>query len=276
MFNVYDTTKVTVELWELIQSGFDIWEGFTFDPAPNARTPIYDEERLRRVIENRYYFRQIGQETPQRFRFMMQAKLREVFPYYAQLYESAQLMADVEDPFQAYDLTEEYTEHRSNEGTTSGTSTLANSSERSENRSSTNEATQTGTDGTTETKEGENHSTAKFSDTPQGSISNLDSHLTNATVTDSDASETASTQRTTSETLNSSASDELSMEGSENSTGSSEGSSSETGETTYTLTRKGNIGVQPLGKEVEALRASYINIDKMIADELRDLFLMVY
>lgn len=84
----------------------------------------------------------------------------------------------------------------------------------------------------------------KFSDTPQGTIDNLADHLTNATqVTGSDTGK-SDTQSNT-KTLN-------------------------------TLTRKGNIGVQPLGGEVENIRKAFINIDMQIIEALGDLFLMVY
>lgn len=268
-FNLpYDNNKVTVELWELITSGFDIWKDFEFDPAPAARYPIFDDDRLRRVIENRYYFRQIGQETPERFRKMFQGRLREVWPYYAQMYESAQLMADVEDPFQAYDLTETYSEQRETEEN----ATFENSSERSEDRDGKVNGTTSETVDGSETRSGSSGTLSKYSDTPQGNISNLDTHLTNATMTDSENDETTNTDRTTTGTTG--ATNEESMTGSESESGT--GSNTQSGTTTYTMTRKGNIGVQPLGKEVEALRASFINIDKMIADELADLFLMVY
>ena len=88
--------------------------------------------------------------------------------------------------------------------------------------------------------------------TPQGSLDNLDNYLTEGSKdTDTNA---------------------------HNGTASSESESESSGEgsESYTLTRKGNIGVQPLGKEVEALRDSYINVDMMIIDELNDLFLGIY
>jgi len=44
----------------------------------------------------------------------------------------------------------------------------------------------------------------------------------------------------------------------------------------YELTRRGNIGVQTLGQEIQYYRSALINVDLMIIDELKDLFLMVY
>lgn len=92
----------------------------------------------------------------------------------------------------------------------------------------------------------ENSGTSIFSDTPQGNIANIDTYMTNAT------------------------------KGNTTDTGTSEQDSESTGETTSTMTRKGNIGVQPLGGEVENIRNAFINIDMQIIEELADLFLKVY
>lgn len=92
----------------------------------------------------------------------------------------------------------------------------------------------------------ENSGTNIFSDTPQGKIANLDIYMTNATkVSGTDS-------------------------------GSSEQDHESSGETSHTLTRKGNIGVQPLGGEVLNIRSAFINIDLQIIEELADLFLKVY
>lgn len=97
---------------------------------------------------------------------------------------------------------------------------------------------------------GSSENLSKFSDTPQGAIQNLDNYMTNAT--------------------------QLAGSDSGTSSGSSEQSSEDTGTTSHTLTRKGNIGVQPLGGEVMNIRSAFINIDLQIIEELADLFLKVY
>lgn len=56
--------------------------------------PIFDESYrsvLNQKIINHFWFREIGQETPDRFNFMLMRKLDEVMPYYNKMYES-QLM----------------------------------------------------------------------------------------------------------------------------------------------------------------------------------------
>lgn len=53
--------------------------------------PIFDENYrkiLNQKIINHYWFREIGQETPDRFNWMLAVKMDEIMPYYNQLYAS--------------------------------------------------------------------------------------------------------------------------------------------------------------------------------------------
>lgn len=229
MLNYYNT-QVTVELGELIDSGVKLWD---FDyPVPRSTVEYngkicevdFDKATFEQKIIDHYRFRQIGQETPGRFLHYFRTRMREIMPYYVQVYEFDAKFRNIDDPLESYNLVETF------EQATKGTGKSTNSQ---------NTSTQ-----------GDNVNMVKFSDTPQGTILNLDDHLTNATMT------------TNNDTGNSS--------------GSSSGTTEDTGETTHTLTRKGNIGVQPLGGEVENIRNAFINIDMQIIDELKDLFLQVY
>lgn len=80
--------KYTIEINELIARHFEF----------NLHNyPIFDEnyrEVLNRKILNHYYFREIGQETPERFNFMLGAKMDEIMPYYNQLYMSTLIEYD--------------------------------------------------------------------------------------------------------------------------------------------------------------------------------------
>lgn len=224
-------TKVTLELRDLVENGVKIWD---FD------YPSYykgDEKKAfeQKVIDH-YYFRQIGQETVGRFLHYFRAKIREIMPYYIQRYESVDLFKSVEDPLQSYDLTEEYTRNTSNTGTTKSSGSTSGSG--------------TSTEDVTTDRE------RRHSDTPQGSIDNLDNYMSDATK----EKENVGTNATNSATSESSADTE----------------STDTGEETYKLKRYGNIGVQPLGQEINVLRSSFINVDMEIIEELADLFLKVY
>lgn len=218
----WSNSKVTVELGDIVASGVNVWD-FEY-PVPadtvhyngkTAKVP-FDKKAFEQKILDHYRFRQIGQETVGRWLHYFRTRIREIMPYYVQLYEFEAKWFNVDDPLESYNLVETFQGESHGSGTvnTSGSS--------------------------------ENSGTTKFSETPQGSVDNLDNYLTNATqnnVTGSDSSET----------------------GTEND-----------GTTSHTLTRKGNIGVQPLGGEVQNIRDAFINIDLMVINELKDLFLQVY
>ena len=230
------TTKLTVELGELIENGFELF---------NFEYPSYykDAEKLafeQKIIDH-YYFRQIGQETPQRFRHYLKCKLREIMPYYIQRYESVALMAagiksGEINPLENYSMIEEGTNSESANAKRTGSGTTS----------------MTGSGEVTNTKDG----TQKFSDTPQNSLSNLDNYLTNATVnTENEHSQSSETK---------------------NGTQSETNTEESTGNGSHTLTRRGNIGVTTYAQMLEGYRQSFINVDTEIIEELNCLFLGVY
>lgn len=234
----YDNTGVTVELGDIVASGVDVW---AFDYPVPAQTVTYngktatvpfDKDAFQQKIIDHYRFRQIGQETVGRWLHYFRTRIREIMPYYIQLYEFEAKWFNIEDPLESYNLTETFDQESSGSGTVTGNITSESS-------------------GSSETTQ---NNTKKFSDTPQGSISNLDNYLTEATVDNGDGSETNTV----------------------NGSGTSEQTSEDTGTVKHTLTRRGNIGVQPLGSEVTNIRDAFINIDLMVINELKDLFLQVY
>lgn len=218
----WSNTGVTVELGAVVDSGVDIWN---FDyPVPaetvsyngkTAKVP-FNKQAFEQKILDHYRFRQIGQETVGRWLHYFRTRIREIMPYYVQLYEFEAKWFNVDDPLESYNLVETFEQNSSGSSTqsTSGSS--------------------------------ENSGLSKFSDTPQGSVDNLDSYLTTATQTTGSTSD------------------------------STESTGENTGNTSHTLTRRGNIGVQPLGGEVQNIRDAFINIDLMVINELKDLFIQVY
>ena len=245
MLNYYNT-GVTVELGEIVASGVKLWD---FDyPVPRSEIEYngktckvdFDKATFEQKVIDHYRFRQIGQETVGRFLHYFRTRIREIMPYYVQVYEFDAKFRNIEDPLESYNLLETFKQNTKGNGKT------------------TTNATGTSTTNTTSNTAGTSNNLSKFSDTPQGTIGNLDTHLTNATKVDGSDS-TNTTGNTTGNTT-------------DNTTGTTE----DTGEVTHTLERKGNIGVQPLGGEVENIRGAFINIDMQIIDELKDLFLKIY
>lgn len=151
-----DNTKYTVELRELIENGVDLW-GFDYDGFYKGDEKTAFEQK---VIDH-FWLRQIGQETVGRFLHVFRATVREIMPFYKQLYETVKIMDDLPSPFDNVDVTETYTE----------------------TRESKIEST------------GESDATRKFSNTPQGHIENLDNYLTEANI-DTGASSGESTENT--------------------------------------------------------------------------------
>ena len=221
--SLYDTTRMTVELGQIVESGVKVWD---FD------YPSYYKDDAKRAFEQKvldhYRFRQIGQETVGRFLHMFRTRVREIMPYYIQLYKSVELMENAGDPFEAYNLTEEYTETRNGTGTVSGTT------DTSDNENATRDGVR------------------RFSNTPQGAIENLDDYLTEATK-DGDETTRNATGSTSTET-----------------------STENTDDVHYTMTRRGNIGVQPLGQEINVYRSALLDVDMKIIEDLNCLFLGIH
>lgn len=252
---LWSNTKTTVELRELIESGIDIWD---FD-YPSFYEGSEKQTFEQKVIDH-YYFRQIGQETPARWLHYFRARIREIMPYYKQLYDTVQVMDALEDPFGNLDVTETFEQKTSDSSETTSTgSTSATSTGTSEVANNSQDNAKI---------EREDTSTRKFSNTPQGSISNMDNYLTEATVdlVDSSQTENKTGNSTTNGTNNSS--DEA--ESSATSSGSSSGT------VTHTLHRKGNQGVNTYAHDMKEFREILLNIDLMIINELNDLFLKIY
>lgn len=147
----YDNTGVTVELGRIVEQGVNVWD-FEY---PSFYTGSEKTAFEQKVIEH-YRFRQIGQETVGRFLHCFRSRVRDIMPYYVQLYKSQKLMDEIDDPFGNVDITEIFEQETT--GTSSGTS------------SATNEGT-SGTD-----------YTHKFSNTPQQSISNVELFMSEAAI----------------------------------------------------------------------------------------------
>lgn len=77
---MYYPSRYTVELRWLLDRGYEL----------NLKNyPIFDEsyrDTLNKKIIDHFFFREIGQETPDRFNFMLERKMNEIMPYYNKLY----------------------------------------------------------------------------------------------------------------------------------------------------------------------------------------------
>lgn len=194
--------------------------------------PIFHEDYragLCKKILRHYYTREICCETVGRWKLFLSDKMKNIMPYYNQLYQSELLKIQ---PLVSVDRSVTH------EGSGSETKTT--------NRNGTN-SSNSRTDGTTNTW-------SYYSDTPQGGINGLESndYLTNATHN--------SGTDGTSSTLNGTTSD------AETGTGNRSDS--------YVDKILGYDGNQ--SEMLLKFRETFLNIDMMIIDELKDLFFTLW
>lgn len=277
---------------------------FNFDyPYYNALQKQTTEENILR----HFYTREICEETYGLWKLRLQDKMNLIMPYYKKLFESAALEFD---PLRDVDLTEimdQETSGRNHSETTgsltgseSGTLHDDTSSETTTDDDNSSAWTHTGENGETHGSQDSNTRTMndskihKYSDTPQGSITNLqnDTYLTNASIDTDTLSEsntgsgsgnsTTTFDEATSDTSNrdihTDVTGELSRttsnEKSQTTTGELDGT--ESGELDYTKTTRGKSAGKSYSELLEAYRRTLLRIDSMICEELEDLFMLIW
>lgn len=249
--------------------------GESWDKIFDFDFPIFDEEYrsvLCQKILKHYYTREIGLETYGLWKLKLDSRMNEIMPYYNKLYNTESLQFNP-----LYDVN--YTKEHSGEG---GGSEENNGS----HTGTVNDAATHGgnindifsKDGTiNDEKHNEDSGTNwdAYSDTPQGSLSNVDTgdYLTNARkVTNSNENdetfgreyeESGGNTRTFNET-----------NGNLRTYNEATGVSKEFSTTTeYTEHISGKIGSKSYASMIMEYRKSLLNIDIMVIDELKDLFM---
>lgn len=190
-------SQTTLELRHFINEGAVLFD-------PNDKYPIWHEshraELEKKIIEH-YANSQIGFETFGRFKHELNVRMREIMPYYCEIFKTTQYDYN---PIENYSMTEEFL------------------------------------DGNVTKGDSEGNTVNRESDTPQSSIENLDTYMSSAGKVDSKTKH------------------------------------NQTSDNKHSGWRKGNIGVTTSQQMIQAERDITLNIDVMIIDELRDLFLGVY
>ena len=161
--------------------------------------PIFDES-YRNVLETKilrhYYTREIGLETVGLWKLKLETKLNEIMPYYNQLYKSELLEFN---PFYDVDLTRDHKLTREETATQKGTVNTTEDSNTNESttQDTTSDSTINNTTGSTseENATGTKTHYDKYSDTPQGSLQNVqnDTYLTNARMINDNDTQTGKT-----------------------------------------------------------------------------------
>lgn len=136
-------SQTTLELGKFIEDG-----AILFDPTD--KYPIWNEEHrpaLEKKIIQHYYHRQIGAETWALFKYNVNVRMREIMPYYVDIWKTTQYEYN---PIENYSMTEEFIDNSTGSASSKG------------------------------------QHTERSSDTPQSSIDNLDNYMSSASKVDTD------------------------------------------------------------------------------------------
>ena len=267
---------------------------FTFDYNFYNDNPK-DKEEFEKLFIQWYYFREIGFETPERFKMKLQAKLNVIMPYYRQLALTEwEKVRTVEQMMTSKNLEETSTHEQTitggNETTTTGNSTAkttddSTSSLKSEisltlNNETTNTQSSTSEVESTDTQNGK---ASSLSDgVSQASLDNGYLTAVNQTNGTSNQSTTQTGNQTTNQTGNQTTNqtENQTLSGSSNSLSdmnqTTKGNNEQTLKETTTFSSIGDIGIQTPAYAITEWRKVLININQQIIDECRDLFMSIY
>lgn len=271
---------------------------------------------LCKKILKHYYTREIGLETAGLWMLFMNRKLEEIMPYYNQMYESELLEFN---PLYTMDLhksrsimgTENGTESGTEAGTKNNTvnttesdrqggTTATSSSGSAQSSGSGSNSKTTEVDGTTNVDRAldkENTHKDAYSDTPQGSLSNVDSnaYLTNYRKVTDDGDDREETDTVVNEDTSESGQDSYSESGTTSNTETithgktdsktiAEQAALATNKTTQKATNLsttenyiesvvGNNGSYNFSRLLQDFRDTFLNIDMMVIEEFKGLFM---
>ena len=246
--------------------------------------PFYcDNEATRKEFEEKfiqhYLQREIGFETVYAFQQKLYARLLVKMPYYRQLYLTEwNRLRTIEEMMTSKNL-KETTEHTQkidglNESNTQSSS--SNNQSDTTNQSTTSSGTSGVTSsGTTSTTSTTNEKQSNLSDgVSQSSLT--DGYLTSSgestNTSNGETSDTSNTTISSRDTLESTST----SQGTGEQTGKITGSNKQELTESITFTSIGDIGVQTPAYAIEQWRNVLINIDEMIINDCKDLFMLIY
>ena len=294
--------RYTIDVYTLLKD--NNFKVFNFDYDFYTDDPNIKQAFETKFID-RYMFNEIGFETVSRFKHYLKERLNSIAPYYKQLYETELKSKDIQFLLNK-DLKETFirelegenksqndnttsTTSNTTSNTTNNTSSTTNESNNSTVNLKSNESNEnTVNDSKTETL----NSNFKESSLDNG---NADIGLNNGNLTtvsnktDSNSSNNEVTSTETKDNTVSSTNKNL-LENSSNSSNTVEGVNNttidnrnnttinnENKETeTTTLISQGNIGVTSSAQLLKEWRSVLINIDNLIIEECKDLFMSIY
>ena len=274
----------------------------SWDKIFTTNWEIFDESYRKILCEKilrSYYTREICAETVGLWQLWLDSTLCEIMPMYNQLYKTTIYEFN---PLYNTDITTTFTKtvHGNDSKTTTGNSTKNGTVSNSNKNTKTDNYTVKDSSKTDSTSKGNTNSessnndtsaeTNKFNDTPQGGVDGIESgnyltdirmiSRTGTTTNSSDENSTSSLNGTyTNENVNKGTTvNDGTSNSTTNETGTTNASETGTSETTETWTEKvlGKNNSENYGQLLVEFRKSIINIDKMIIDELKPLFMNLW
>ena len=226
------------ECWDKIFDSFDIFEA--------EYRPV-----LCKKILKHYYTREIGFETYGLFKLKLNTKMQEIMPYYNQMYYTVNLEYD---PLHQIDYTRTVNDARTK------ASSISDSSARTVNTSEND----TGQNASNETNG--NVKRDLFSNTPQGGLTGVENgnYLTTAEKITDDS--TSANNSSYNKNVSKATTNNFSREGGEN----------ENNYGTLTEVITGKRGGDNYSTLIKDYRTAIVNVDMMIINELKDLFLNLW
>lgn len=274
----------------------------SWDKIFTTNWEIFDESYRKILCEKilrSYYTREICAETVGLWQLWLDSTLCEIMPMYNQLYKTTIYEFN---PLYNTDMTTTFTKTvtGNDSKTTTGNNSKWNDVSTSSKNTKTDDYTVKDSSKTDSTSKGNTNSessnndtfdeTNKFNDTPQGGVNGIESgnyltdirmiSRTGTTTNSSDENSTSSLNGTyTNENLNKGTTvNEGTTRSNTTETGTANASETGTSETTETWTEKvmGKNNSENYGQLLVEFRKSIINIDKMIIDELKPLFMQLW
>lgn len=250
----------------------------SWDKIFTTKAEIFDENYrsvICKKILKHYYLREICSETVGVWKLWLNTRLEEILPYYNQLYKSALLEFN---PLYDVNITRTHNrtidENKTENGTTTETSTDKNTSSGARDNTTSGSNTNSSTGSTTDSDS--SSSKDLYSDTPQGAVTGVENetYLTNArkiTNTDNGTSESSNSGSTEySDTGTVKYSDTNEKTNTKNGNNSNTGTINNTEE--YLETVSGKQGSSSYSNMIKEYRDTFLNIDKMFIAEFDDLF----
>jgi hypothetical protein len=274
----------------------------SWDKIFTTNWEIFDESYRKILCEKilrSYYTREICAETVGLWQLWLDSTLCEIMPMYNQLYKTTIYEFN---PLYNTDMTTTFTKTvtGNDSKTTTGNSSKWNDVSNYNKNTKTDDYTVKDSSKTESTSKGNTNSessnndtsaeTNKFNDTPQGGVNGIESgnyltdirmiSRTGTTTNSSDENSTSSLNGTyTNENLNKGTTvNEGTNTSNTSESGNTNASETGTSETTETWTEKvmGKNNSENYGQLLVEFRKSIINIDKMIIDELKPLFMQLW